>query len=232
MEKARSKARMNKRQSIIVFAIIASVAYVLCAYAQSAYEKDGNIYIKDIIGKETRLTSQGKDYEPKLSPNGKQIVFIRMMKDCPFTSDTGWFPSDFDAIWSMDAEGNNQRCMVKNNYSEKQDMDNYLGSFGSLCFSPEGSCIYFLCQNSTSNAVLYKANSDGTNIKRLSHAHGLGGVVGGSIEDKYYGYVVVSMKKYSENQPNKWVTVLMDSEGREIKEIDDIDRFWSEHRTN
>jgi len=232
MEKARSKARMNKRQSIIVFAIIASIACVLCAYAQSVYEKDGNLYIKGISGKETRLTSQGKDYEPKLSPDGKQIVFVRLMKDCPYTSDTGWFPSDYDAIWSMDAEGNNQRCIVKNNYSEKQDMDYYLGDFNSMCFSSDGKFIYYLCQNSASNAILYKAKSDGTNIKRLSHAHGIGGVVGGSPEDEYYGYIMVHMKKYSENQPNRWVTVLMDSEGREIKEIDDIDRFWSEHRTN
>lgn len=172
----------------------------------------------------------GQAYEQKLSPDGKQSVFVETIKDCPYTSDTGWFPSDFDEIWSIEADGSNKKCLVKNNYSKNKDMDNYMGSFDSLYWSPDSKYIYYLCQNSSTNALLYRTNRDGSNIKKLSYAHGIDGVVGGSPKDDYYGCIVVFMKKDPEGQPNRWVTVLIDSEGGEIKEINDLDEFWKEYK--
>jgi len=184
--------------------------------------------IEDIIKKAKEGT--GQDIGQKLSPNGKQIVFIREIRISPITSFTGWVPGDYDEVWTMDAYGRNKRCIITNNYSPNQDMDNYLGSFDNLHWSPDGQYIYFLCQNSASNAILYRANRDGANIKRLSHGHGISGVVGGSPEDEYYGYILVDMKKYSENQPNRWVSVLLTSDGKEITEIKDVEAFWKEHK--
>ena len=165
-----------------------------------------------------------------VSPDGKQSVFIKEVKECPYTPDTGWFPSDYDEIWAMNADGTEKRCIISNNYAVGQDMQNYLGSFDSLCFSPDSKHIYFLCQNSATNALLYRANADGTNIKQLGSAHDISGVVGGDPEDTYYGCVVVHSKKVVEGQDSySWVTLLLSADGMEIKEIDNIDEFWSQH---
>jgi len=199
--------------------------------APHVYTKDdNNIYLSDIKDNETQLTFQGRDYEPRLSPNGQQIIFIRHTKENPFTSDAGWFPSDFDGIWSININGDDKRCIVENNYSKTQDMNNYLGSFDSLHFSPDGKKIYFLCQNCTTNAILYSANTDGSNIKRIRYAHQLD-IVGGNPDDKHYGYLVAGVKKYPKDTSiTRWVTVLMDPEGNEIKEIDSLDKFWQKYK--
>lgn len=158
-----------------------------------------------------------------LSPDGQSVLFVNYKHGCPWTEDMDWFPIDSDDLWLMNADGSKKRCIVKNNYSKDADMNNYLGSFEDLHWSPDGKYIYFLCQNCASNAILYRANADGANIKKLSHAHGIGGVVGGNPKDEYYGYILVHMKKYLQDQPNRWVTVLMTPDGKEVKEINSPD---------
>ena len=37
-----------------------------------------------------------EDHGHKLSPDGNQIIFIRDIKPCPITPDTGWVPGDYD----------------------------------------------------------------------------------------------------------------------------------------
>lgn len=189
--------------------------------------EDNNIYLIDKKGNKMQLTFESEDYEPKLSPNGQQVIFIRYITKCPITPDTGWLPADYDEIWSMNVDGSNKKCMVKNNYSAKQDMNNYLGSFGSLHFSPNGKKIYFLCQNCVTDALLYTANADGSDVRKVTNAHQLD-IIGGSPKDEYYGYLVAGKRK-SSNEKINWTLVLLDPEGTEIKEIDDPDDFWLNH---
>jgi hypothetical protein len=177
---------------------------------------------------------------PVVSPDKTQIVFIREVKECPYTSDTGWFVFDYDEIWAMDANGLNQRRLIVNNYLDMLDddgklvlsrMNDFLGSFGPVYFSPDSKHIYFLCQNSASNAILYTANVDGSSIKKLGYAHGLAGIIGGSPQSQHYGCIVAYMKKSVEGQPYKWVTVLLSPDGKEIKEIspEGVEKFEFVH---
>lgn len=170
------------------------------------------------------------DYEQNLSPDGKQVIFVRAIKTCPYTPETGWAPADFDEIWSVDINGANQRCLIKNNYSEQQDMEYYLGSFNSLTWSADSKYIYFLCQNCPTNAILYKVDRDGSNIKKLCYAHGISGVIGGNMMDEFYGYLVLHVKKYNGDDPTRWVTILMNPEGKEVKEIENLNDFWAKHK--
>lgn len=221
---------MEKRILIFIFIIVALIAVACNAYAQTVFEKKGNIYFRDATGKETKLTSKGKDYEPKLFLDGKRIIFIREIKPCPGTEDTGWMPSDCTEIWGMNVDGSDERYIIKSNYSKDgQDMNYYLGSFGSLNISPDGKYIYFLAQNCAVDAILYRANFDGSDIKRLSNAHQID-MIGGNIQDEYYGYLVAGVRKLTEDGPIKWSVVLMDINGREIQEIENFDEFWTQHR--
>ncbi|MFH1152116.1 MAG: lysozyme inhibitor LprI family protein, partial [Nanoarchaeota archaeon] len=168
----------------------------------------------------------------KVSPDNKKVIFVKHIKKDPSTSETGWMPSDFDEVWAMDIDGSNKRCIIKNNYksvSKNDGWDNYLGSFGSLQFSPDAKKIYFLCQNCVTTAILYSADVNGKGIKKLRYAHGIDGLVGGNSNAEYYGYLVVHVRKFPEDShTTKWTTVLIDPEGNEIKEIEDQDSFWKE----
>jgi len=169
----------------------------------------------------------------QVSPDNRQIIFVKHIKKDPSTPDIGWIPSDFDEIWEMNIDGSNKRCIVKNNYksvSKNDDWDNFLGSFGNLNFSPDSKKIYFLCQNCVTNAILYSADADGKNIKNLGYAHDIDGLVGGDFNSEYYGYLVAHVRKFpDDSHTTKWSTILIDPEGNEIKEIEDLDSFWKEH---
>ena len=185
-----------------------------------------SIFINGLIP--TLIFAQ-EDHGHKLSPDGSQIIFIRDIKPCPITPNTGWVPGDYDEIWSMRADGSDQRCIIKNNCSSNQDMSHFLGSFDSLHFSPDGKRIYFLSQNCATDAILYRANSDGSNIKRISNAHQLD-VIGGNPKDEYYGHLVAGVRKSQGAEPIRWTVVLLNAEGIEIMEIEDVEAFWKEHK--
>ena len=133
--------------------------------------------------------------------------------------------SDFDEIWSVEPDGKNLRRIVTNNYSPGMDMGDYRGSFDSLHFSPDSKQIYFLCQNSASNAILYRAARDGSSLKKLAIVHELYGAIGGDPRDRYYGNLAVLVQEGD----HRWKTIVMDPDGREVAEIDDPEAFWKDH---
>jgi len=55
-------------------------------------------------------------------------------------------------------------------------------------------------------------------------------MVGGTPEGEYYGYLVAGVRKSEGAELIKWTMVLMDPEGKEVKEIEDIEEFWKEHK--
>lgn len=191
------------------------------------YTKDGNLYVRYADNNEKQLTFHNKDYDPLMSADAQTIIFIREVKPNPITPNTSWVPGDYDEIWSMNIDGSDQRCIIKNNYSENVDMKNYLGSFGNLHISVDGKKIYFLCQNCTTDAILYTADIDGSNIRRVCNAHQLD-LVGGDPDNEYYGYLVIGQRQ-SSTEKIKWTSVLLDPNGGVVKEIDNIEQFWQEH---
>ena len=168
----------------------------------------------------------------ELTTDMKTVVYVKHVKEKPWNQDTGWMPSDFDEIWIRDIETGKERQLIGNNFNEvkeNKDWDNYLGSFDSIYISPDGQKVYFLCQNSTSNAVLFMSDINGENIKRIRGAHQLN-MVGGSDEDEYYGFLVAGVKALEpSDKPNECTSVLFDPNGNMVKEIEDIDSFWNKH---
>lgn len=210
---------------ILFFSLLINIS--LANELPYVYIKDNNLYIRYADSDERQLTSQNKDYNPVLSSDGQRIIFIREIKFCPITPSTGWVPGDYDEIWSMSVNGGDQRSIIKNNYSENVDMKNYLGSFGDLHISTDSKKIYFLCQNCATDAILYIADIDGSNVRRVCNAHQLD-LVGGNPDHKYYGYLVIGQRQSSKDRI-KWVSVLLDTNGGVVEEIEDIDQFWQEY---
>lgn len=107
-------------------------------------------------------------------------------------------------------------------------MKNYLGSFDSLHISTDGKKIYFLCQNCATDAILYIADINGNNIRRVCNAHQLD-IVGGNPDHEHYGHLVIGQRQSSQDRI-KWASVLLDPNGDVVKEIESIEQFWQEHQ--
>ena len=198
-------------------------------FAQSVYIENNNIYFMSTSGEETQLTANGMDQEAALSANGDKVIFIRHQQPQSYRdNDPGLFLNRFDELWSMNVDGSNKRRIINNNYTSSLDMGEYIGNFGSPHFSPDGKKIYFLSQNCLSDAILYMADADGNNVRRISNAHQLD-MVGGDSGDEYYGHLVASIRKSSEIEPIEWMTVILDPDGNETDVIYDLDKFWKQH---
>lgn len=165
------------------------------------------------------------------TPDGRYEIYVKKLYEPDWLKYHGtWQPGDYDEIWIKDLEMGEERLLITNNFDEMgtlADYTQYLGSFGSLHISPDGKKLYFLCQNCTVDAVLYVANIDGMNVRRIHNAHQLD-LVGGEQDDEYFGYLVVG---HRESIPEKilWQVLLLDPDGNKVLEIDDVDEFWTKH---
>jgi Tol biopolymer transport system component len=126
-------------------------------------DENFDIFVKSIRGRGvTRLTdNKAPDGSPKFSPDGKTIIFVSRR-------------DGYDQIYRMNADGSNQRRLLKSGSAESQPG-----------YSPNGKKIVFMSQRHvkskkgdkpTSNSQemeIYIANADGTGAKRLTYRKGM-----------------------------------------------------------
>lgn len=233
---------MSRKMLIACFIVLIAAMSASSAYGLSVYLKEGDVYVADDSAAECRLTFLGNNSEPRLSPDGKKIIFVRYKKEDVSKgknnlslSARGPFPADHDAIWSMDADGGAKRMIVKNYYSGVEDASKYLCSFEHLAFAPDGKYIYFLAKpaHNQGRAVFCRAGIDGADVRTFPGFNEFDGVVGGDTQDKYHGDIVVYQRKHSEDgSGGGWLAAVIDPDGKILEKIEmgDLDKFWQEHK--
>lgn len=161
------------------------------AYAAQVTEKQGNIYYDN-----QQLTSSGKDSMAVLSPNDKQVVFVRD-----------------NALWLMDVTGNNAHAIVAN--AENDDVKQHLTELNNPRFSLDSKAVYFLSAAwVTSNAVhvvdltTHKQHfvTDGNSLELVPTG-------------KYKGYLIVSKHKYHQGGGSYEDFWLVSPTGKAIKSL-------------
>ena len=128
----------------------------------TAFEHRDNIFIKDQASKVTQLTSSGKNREPLISPDGKKLVFIRKSNrkaDLPIGGEEN-YPGDkilADQIWIVDLKTGKEKCLVSD--EDKRPHEEGIKPYGAfmsyLCFSTDGSKLYFLASAAPVTSHLY-----------------------------------------------------------------------------
>lgn len=117
--------------------------------AMTVYSGKNNMDIVTVAtegGKGEQLTNDpGKDYEPGWSPDGKTIAFVSERDGTPY-------------IYLMDADGNNQRRLMKGDQPELEP-----------AWSPDGTKIAFVLSESTTRTNIYIVNADGTGLRSLTN---------------------------------------------------------------
>ena len=85
---------------------------------------------------------QGQESEPDWSPDGKKIAYTSFIQT---------HSGAYDRVFTMNADGSNQKNLTKQTYSS------------SPAWSPDGKKIVFLRDD------IYVMKSDGTKVKRLTN---------------------------------------------------------------
>ena len=116
------------------------LCFTLLSQAMEVVSKNGNIYLKPEKGALIQLTNSGRDSDPCLSHNGKQIAFVR---DTPGALiDTGSGEQNATELWLMDVETRKTELLAKGKASD--DMKKVLACFNAPCFSLYDKAVYFL----------------------------------------------------------------------------------------
>jgi len=170
----------------LVFICLPSVAY-----SAQVTEKKGNIYYDN-----QQLTSSGNDSMAVLSPDGKQVVFMRD-----------------EALWLMDVTGNNAHAIVVS--ADNDDVKQNLTDLNNPRFSLDGKAVYFLSAAwVTSNAVhvvdlaTHKQHfvTDGNSLELVPAG-------------KYKGYLIVAKHKYHQGGGSYEDFWLVSPKGKAIKSL-------------
>ena len=232
------KNLVNLTKLIIIFTTI-YLLYTFSSFAEptKVFVKNGNIYlIKD--GETIQITNNGKDSAPVLSPDGRQIVFIRQVQafeNNPFglpPTDAGitmgyWSPYE---IWTVYLDEMTPKVLIKSHYNPKNSKEN-IGWFTNIIFSPDSKKIYFDGFPGTATTyTIHCANRDGTE-ERWIHYGNLVNIINNK-NDPYYGYLLIQKRSpYGAYEEFAVIT----PEGKEIETfpIDEEDKyikeFWRKH---
>lgn len=134
---------------------------------EKVYEKDGHLFLGTESGPVEQLTTGGNDRSPVMGPRGKQVVFIRKSQNpAPNPEDD---PLDearpgkrlADQLWLYDLTQKRERILVKDTQSDAEDDTKAIQNTvemikdSSLCFSTDGSRIYFIAEAWATSGALH-----------------------------------------------------------------------------
>ena len=184
---------------------------------------DGNLWATNTTGVRIQLTSQGRDRAPKTSPDGRHIAFIRKSKNeaCLSVGGPEDYPGDeilADQVWTVDPVTGKERLLVSDRIPEKGDITKRLQQTiahiddPSLCFSPDGSRLYFISSAWVVSGALHTVDIASRSEHFMLAANSVEVVPSG----KYKGHLIVNRHRYFLGCGSYDWWWLIDPTGREI----------------
>lgn len=194
------------------------------ALAGSVSSVQGNIVYANDANAVKQLTGEGKDTDPDVSPDGKQVVFIRDTPDRQ--ADTPQGRVDVDEIWLIGVDGSDPHRILSG-HAEDEPRRNLVG-LGLPIFSPDGRIVFFMSAGWTTSSGIHAINIDGSSEHFVTDGNSLDILRSG----RYKGYLIVNKHKYTDERAYDafW---LVSPSGHEIQNIgeNDVD-VWSFKKKN
>ena len=191
----------------IVLAFVLILACASMARAAAVYEKKGNVYYKN-EGKVLRLTSLGRDREPKLHPQGEWVYFVRsfpgkMIGETYHPARGEVIKDDIlhEELWRIKKDGTSASRLYQSAFSAIDGPSGYtVASVENIQFSPIGDKVYFETPEWVTSAGLRVMNPDGSNQKLLGAGNNNKIVLSARTfddrEKSYEGYIVSAQHRY------------------------------------
>ena len=196
----------------------------------TAFEFRGNIFIKDKDSKVTRLTSSGKNRNPLLSPDGKNLVYLRKSNrnaHLAVGDESDYIANGSsilaDQIWMINLTTQKEQLLVKDkDLSEANSMEEVIAFISDLCFTPDSKRLYFLTSCWATTSALHVVMLDTLKEKFVCSASSLEVVQSG----EYHGHLVVSQHKYFIGGGSYDWYWLMTPEGKEVGPLCNEGEDW------
>ncbi len=196
-----------KNDTLLILCLLLSLSSV---HAATLTEQGGNLYYNA-----QQLSNLGKDSQASLSPDGKQLVFIREMDN----KDT--------ELWIMDVTGQNARSLVQT-HEHDDDIKQGLRELNNPLFSLDGKSVYFLSAAwAVSNAV-HLLDLASNKQRFITDGNSLELVPVG----KYRGYLIVSQHRYHKNGGSYDDFWLVSPKGKTIASLGENRRLFGQKLTN
>jgi hypothetical protein len=181
--------------------------------SQYVYDRNGNIFLRDMSGAEIQLSSSGHDSAPSLSPNGELVVFVCGTSDK--TIDAGAGDVDATQLWIVDICSKKAKRVLNSKASGK--MQEVLAGFSVPQFSQDSKSVYFLSAAWVTSCAVHLLDLTRQEEKFIAPGNSLKVMR----EGQYQGYLIVNQHRYYEGGGSYDADYLLSPEGQEIKKIED-----------
>jgi len=169
-----------------------------------AFEQNGKIMLSDPTGSARQLTRSGRDYDPKLSPDGRLVAFCRKVGVDFFSGQ----------IWLVSASENPKEWLVRDSGVSYQKFS--LTGCETPDFSPNGKYLYYLLQFSATSGVISRVDLASGDVVAMTDAIGFRVISVG----QYRGYFAAYKRKHTLTRVWSWCW-LLDPDGKEVGAIGD-----------
>ena len=173
-----------------------------------AADKKGNVWYTDRAGRRTRLTTDGKNSDPDLSPDKRRIVYVHKAPGKEINTGAGdATPTD---LCVMDIDGKNQETLVRS--ADAEDVKDVLADFSSPSWSPDGRTIYFASAAYATSGAVHAYDFNKKSVRFVMPGNGPLVVPSG----EYKGDLLVAQHRYFLGSGSLDWYWLFTPEGKEI----------------
>ena len=151
-------------------------------------DKKGNVWYTDAAGKRARLTTDGKNSDPALSPDKRRIAYVHKVPGKEISTGAG--EATPTELRIMDIDGKNQETLVRSADAER--VEEVLASFSSPAWSPDGRTLYFCSGAWATSGAIHAYDFERKTQRYVMPGNGPEVVPSG----EYRGHLLVEQHRY------------------------------------
>ena len=186
---------------------------------KKVYIHEGNVWVKVWpAGARQRLTSDGINRDPTLSPDGREVAFVKKTRGHKVS--TGLGDEEANELWLVGWDGTKPRMLFRGRAGASGDVRHGIAALSSPRFSPDGRRIYVMGGAWATSGTVWIVNRDGSNPHFVIDANDLFVVPTG----KYRGHLVVLRHTYFKEAGSAELLFLVRPDGHVVALIDALPR--------